>query len=47
MAKEHAILFKSPTNEQVHINEDIITTILSQKRGFFLHGYGGTWKFFM
>jgi len=48
MAKEHAILLKSLIIEEVHVYEDIMTTILSRKGGFFfLYGYGGTGKMFM
>ena len=48
MAKEHDILFKALNDEQVHVYEDFMTTILSKKRGlFFLYGYGGTRKTFM
>jgi len=48
MAKEHDILFKALNDEQVHVYEDIMTTVLSKKGGlFFLYGYGGTRKTFM
>ena len=48
MAKEHDILFKALNDEQVHVYEDIMTTVLSKKGGlFFLYGYGGTGKTFM
>jgi len=48
MAKEHDILLKALTDEQVHVYEDIMTAILSRKGGlFFLYGYGGTGKNFM
>jgi len=35
MAKEHAILFKSLTNEQVRVYDDIMNAILSKHGGFF------------
>jgi len=48
MAKEHDIYFQVLNDEQVQVYEDIMTTILSKKGGFFfLYDYGGTWKTFM
>ena len=48
MAKEHAMLFKSLTNEQVHVYDDIMNATFSKHEGFFfLYGYGGTGKTFM
>ena len=35
MAKEHAILFKSLTDDQVHVYDDIMNAILSKNGGFF------------
>jgi len=48
MAKEHDIYFQALNDEQVQVYEDIMTTILSKKGGFFfLYSYGGTGKTFM
>jgi len=48
MVKEHDILFKAQNDEQIHVYEDIMTSVLSKKGGFFfLYGYGGTCKTFM
>ena len=35
MAKEHAMLFKSLTHEQVCVHDDIMNAILSKHGGFF------------
>jgi len=48
MAKEHDSLFKALNDEQIHVYQDIMTAVLSKKRGFFfLYGYSGIGKTFM
>jgi len=48
VAKEHAMLFKSLTDEQMRVYDDIMNAILSKHGGFLiLYGYGGKGKTFM
>ena len=48
MAKEHMPLLKCLTIEQLNVYEEIISSVESEKSGFFfLYGYRGTGKTFM
>jgi len=48
MAREHSSLLKCLTTEQLNVYEEIISSFVSEKSGFFfLYGYGGTGKTFM
>jgi len=48
MVKEHTSLLKCLTVEQLNVYENIISSVVSEKGGFFfLYGYGGTSKTFI